>query len=210
MLNQKQIEEIFTRFATVKEKPLIELDYSTPYTLLVAVVLSAQSTDKTVNKATEKLFKVSDTPEKMVELGEEALKDFIRIIGLYNSKAKNIIALSKILIEKFNSVVPGNLEDLQTLPGVGRKSANVILNSIFEQNTIGVDTHVCRVSNRIGLCQTKNVLATEMELEKKIPDRFKRYAHHWLVLHGRYICKAKKPLCSQCVINDICQYENKT
>lgn len=210
MLNQKQIEEIFTRFATVKERPLIELGYSTPYTLLVAVVLSAQSTDKAVNKATEKLFKVSDTPEKIVELGEEALKNFIRMIGLYNSKAKNIIALSKILIEKFNSVVPDNLKDLQSLPGVGRKSANVILNSIFEKNTIGVDTHVFRVSNRVGLCQTKNVLATEMELKKKIPDRFKRYAHHWLVLHGRYICKAKKPLCSQCIINDICQYENKT
>ncbi|AEI88590.1 endonucleaseIII [Candidatus Midichloria mitochondrii IricVA] len=146
----------------------------------------------------------------MVELGEEALKNFIRMIGLYNSKAKNIIASSKILIEKFNSVVPDNLEDLQSLPGVGRKSANVILNSIFEKNTIGVDTHVFRVSNRVGLCQTKNVLATEMELEKKIPDRFKSYAHHWLVLHGRYICKAKKPLCSQCIINGICQYENKT
>ncbi|MDJ1257142.1 MAG: endonuclease III [Candidatus Midichloria sp.] len=210
MLNQKQIEEIFTRFTTVKERPLIELDYSTPYTLLVAVVLSAQSTDKIVNKVTQKLFKVSDTPEKMVELGEEALKNFIRMIGLYNAKAKNIIALSKMLIEKFNSVVPDNLEDLQSLPGVGRKSVNVILNSIFEKNTIGVDTHVFRVSNRVGLCQTKNVLATEMELEKKIPDRFKRYAHHWLVLHGRYICKAKKPLCSQCIINDICQYENKT
>lgn len=192
MLNQKQIEEIFTRFEAAKEKPSIELDYSSPYTLLVAVVLSAQSTDKTVNKVTEKLFKVSDTPEKMLELGETELKNFIKIIGLYNSKAKNIIALSKILIKKFNSVVPDDLEDLQSLPGVGRKSANVILNSIFEKDTIGVDTHVFRASNRIGLCQTKNMLATELELERKIPEHFKRYAHHWLVLHGRYVCKADR------------------
>ena len=210
MLSQNQVEEIFIRFQANKARPLIELNYTTPYTLLVAVVLSAQSTDKTVNKVTEKLFKIADTPQKILSLGEEKLKSFIRVIGLYNAKAANIIALSTMLIEKFNNVIPDNLEDLQSLPGVGRKSANVILNSVFGQHTIGVDTHVFRVANRIGLCQAKNVLATELALEKRVPSHFKKYAHHWLVLHGRYICKAKKPMCSHCIIRDLCQYENKS
>lgn len=210
MLSKKQLIEIFTRFEVAKETPLIELNYTSPYTLLIAVVLSAQSTDKTVNKVTLKLFEKNNTPERILELGEENLKNFIKSIGLYNSKARNIIKLSRMLIEKFSSTVPDNLKDLQLLPGVGRKSANVILNSIFGKHTIAVDTHVFRVSNRIGLCKTKNPLETELALEKIIPDNFKKYAHHWLVLHGRYICKARKPLCSKCIINDICTYENKT
>jgi len=210
VLSKKQLIEIFTRFEVAKETPLIELNYTSPYTLLIAVVLSAQSTDKTVNKVTLKLFEKNNTPERILELGEENLKNFIKSIGLYNSKARNIIKLSRMLIEKFSSTVPDNLKDLQLLPGVGRKSANVILNSIFGKHTIAVDTHVFRVSNRIGLCKTKNPLETELALEKIIPDNFKKYAHHWLVLHGRYICKARKPLCSKCIINDICTYENKT
>lgn len=209
-MNKSQIEEIFVRFQAVNAQPLIELNYTTPYTLLIAVVLSAQSTDKTVNKVTKELFKVADTPQKILALGEEKLKNFIKIIGLYNTKAYNIITLSQILIEKFNSVVPDNIDDLQSLPGVGRKSANVILNSIFGQHTIAVDTHVLRVSNRIGFCNTKNVLATELALERQIPSHFRKHAHHWLVLHGRYICKAKKPICTQCIIKELCQYENKS
>ncbi|MCE2993941.1 MAG: endonuclease III, partial [Candidatus Jidaibacter sp.] len=177
--------------------------------LLVAVVLSAQATDKGVNKATPTLFEVADTPEKMVALGEERLKDFVKTIGLYNTKSKNIIALSKALIERFNSEVPEDFEALQTLPGVGRKSANVILSSIWNHKALAVDTHVFRVSNRVGLCKAKNVLQTELALQKSIGDHWKPNAHHWLVLHGRYVCKARKPECGRCLINDLCEYKDK-
>jgi endonuclease-3 len=204
MRKKKNIEEIFTRFAVKKPQPRIELDYYSPYTLLVAVVLSAQSTDKGVNRVTPNLFAVADTPEKMVTLGEENLKNYIKTIGLFNNKARNIIKMSEALIAKHNSEVPATLEELSSLPGVGRKSANVMLNSIFGHPTIAVDTHVFRVSNRIGLCKSKNPLQTEKALVEIIPDKWKPNAHHWLVLHGRYVCKARKPDCHKCLINDLC------
>ena len=208
-MNKKKTNEIFERFAINNPSPTIELDYKSPYTLLVAVVLSAQATDKGVNRATPALFEIADTPEKMVALGEERLKDFVKTIGLYNTKSKNIIALSKALIEKFNSEVPEDFEALQTLPGVGRKSANVMLSSIWNHKALAVDTHVFRVSNRIGLCKSKNVLQTELALQKGIDDKWKPNAHHWLVLHGRYVCKARKPDCGKCLINDLCEYKEK-
>jgi endonuclease-3 len=208
-LNPQEINEIFSRFAENNANPKIELDYTSPYTLLVAVILSAQSTDKGVNKATPALFEVANTPEKMVELGVDDLKQYIKTIGLHNSKAKNIILMSKILIERYNGEVPNSLIELETLPGVGRKSANVILNSIFGIPTIAVDTHVFRVSNRIGFCTTTTVEKTEKELMKLVPDQWKDRAHHWLVLHGRYTCKARKPECGSCLIDDICKYEAK-
>ena len=208
-MRKAQIHEMFARFAENKPDPKIELDYTSPYTLLVAVILSAQSTDKGVNKATPALFEVADTPEKMVELGEENLKEYVKTIGLYNSKAKNIVKMSRMLLEDFNGEVPGNREDLQKLAGVGRKSANVILNSIFRQPTIAVDTHIFRISNRIGLCKTKTPEATEHALDKITPKEYKLQAHHWLVLHGRYICKARKPECGKCLIDDLCKYKKK-
>ncbi|MCE2992267.1 MAG: endonuclease III [Candidatus Jidaibacter sp.] len=203
-MNKQKINEIFRRFKENKPEPKIELHYSNPYELLVAVVLSAQSTDKGVNKVTPKLFEVAGTPEKMINLGEEALKEHIKTIGLFNNKAKNIIALSKVLVEQFAGEVPSDFETLCKLPGVGRKSANVMLNSIWGHKVIAVDTHVFRVSNRIGLCKTTNVEKTEQELMKSIPDVWKDYAHHWLVLHGRYTCKARKPECDKCLISDLC------
>lgn len=209
-MNKKNINEIFSRFAENKPNPRIELDYTSPYTLLVAVVLSAQSTDKGVNKATPALFKVADTPEKMVKLGLDKLKTYIKTIGLYNAKGANIIALSQMLIDKYNSEVPADFEELQKLPGVGRKSAKVMLHSIWNQPVIAVDTHVFRVSNRIGLCNEKNPLKTELALEKNIPMQWKDKAHHWLVLHGRYVCKARKPECERCLINDLCNYYSKS
>lgn len=205
-MKRSNINEIFQRFSENKPNPKIELDYTTPYELLIAVVLSAQSTDKGVNRVTPSLFEVANTPKKMVELGEEGLKRFIKTIGLYNAKAKNIVALSKILAEKYDSEVPSDFEELQKLPGVGRKSANVMLNSIWKKPVIAVDTHVFRVSNRIGLCKTKNPFQTELELHKAIPAKWQDKAHHWLVLHGRYICKARKPECDRCLINDLCNY----
>jgi endonuclease-3 len=208
-MTPSKINEIFTRFSQNRSAPKIELHYCTPYELLIAVVLSAQSTDKGVNRVTPDLFEVAPTPAKMVELGEEKLKTYIKTIGLYNNKAKNIILLSKILVEKYDGIVPGNFEDLCSLPGVGRKSANVMLNSIWGQHTIAVDTHVFRVANRIGLCKATTVLATELALLKKIPDKWKNYAHHWLVLHGRYTCKARKPECGKCLINDLCAFKDK-
>lgn len=209
-MNKTTINKIFSIFQKQNPHPKTELQYKNNYTLLVAVVLSAQSTDVGVNKATKKLFEIADTPQKMVKLGEENLKKYINTIGLYNGKAKNIIALSKILIEKFNSQVPENLETLQTLPGVGRKTANVVLNCAFGHSTIAVDTHVFRVSNRIGLVDEKDVLKTELTLLKNIPKKWQQHAHHWLILHGRYICVARKPKCFECKINQLCQFKNKT
>lgn len=206
MLNKKNIDELFGRLAEKRPEPKIELDYYSPYTLLVAVILSAQSTDKGVNRVTPNLFNVADTPEAMVALGEERLKEYIRTIGLFNAKARNIIKMSAALVAHHSSQVPDTLAELEKLAGVGRKSANVILNSIFGQPTIAVDTHVFRVSNRIGLCSSSNPLQTEKILEASVPKRWKYYAHHWLVLHGRYVCKARKPECGKCIVNDLCQY----
>jgi endonuclease-3 len=211
MLKTETINKIFEIWQKDhRNDPIIELNYKNNYTLLVAVILSAQSTDKGVNKATEELFKITEIPEKMLKLGEGGLKKYIKTIGLYNSKAKNIIAMSEVLVKKFNSKVPGNFDDLVSLPGVGRKTANVVLNCAFDIPAIGVDTHVFRVSNRIGIVKENNVLDTEKSLEKVIPQKWKKYVNHWMVLHGRYICKAKKPLCEQCNINEYCEYFKKT
>jgi len=190
--------------------PKGELEYINPYTLLVAVVLSAQATDVSVNKATRPLFEKVRTPEKMLALGEAKLKGYIKTIGLYNSKAKNVIALSRILVEQHGSQVPASREVLETLPGVGRKTANVVLNIAFGQPTIAVDTHIFRVSNRTGLAPGKNPLEVETRLEKVVPEARKMHAHHWLILHGRYVCKARKPDCPACVVRELCAYKAKT
>jgi endonuclease-3 len=210
MLKKPQIEEFFARLEKVNPNPRGELEYINPYTLLVAVVLSAQATDASVNKATEPLFKIADTPEKMVKLGEAKLKTFIKTIGLFNTKAKNVIRLSEILIQEHGGKVPADREILQTLPGVGRKTANVVLNIAFGQPTMAVDTHIFRVGNRTGLAPGKDPLAVELMLEKRVPEPYRLHAHHWLILHGRYVCKARKPDCPVCVVNDICQYKAKT
>ena len=204
-MKKSNIDKIFSILSKQNPHPKTELEYKNHYTLLVAVVLSAQSTDVGVNKATKKLFEIADTPEKMLNLGEEKLKIYINTIGLYNNKAKNVIALSKILFEKYNSVVPENLEILQSLPGVGRKTANVILNCAFGHPTIAVDTHVFRVSNRLGIVKEKDVLKTELALLKAIPKKWQQHAHHWLILHGRYVCIARKPKCETCLISDYCE-----
>lgn len=209
-MNKKIIGQMFARFKEKNSNPKIELEYTSAYTLLVAVVLSAQSTDKGVNRITPALFEFADTPEKMLKLGVDKLKGLIKTIGLYNNKAKNIIAMSQALIDEHNGEVPEDFEALQKLPGVGRKSANVLLNSMWGHHTIAVDTHVFRVSNRIGLCKTKNPLQTELALIKTIPKEWQDKAHHWLVLHGRYVCKARKPDCGKCLINDLCEYPDKT
>jgi endonuclease-3 len=209
-LKPDEIEAFYAALAKENPAPRGELDYINPYTLLVAVVLSAQATDVSVNKATEPLFKVADTPEKMLKLGEAKLKDYIKTIGLYNMKAKNVIALSRMLLEQFNGVVPQDRETLQTLPGVGRKTANVVLNIAFGHATIAVDTHIFRVGNRTGLAPGKDPLAVELQLEKRTPEKYKRHAHHWLILHGRYVCKARKPECPRCVVSEICAYPAKT
>lgn len=208
MISDENIEKLFERFAEANSSPAIELEYTSPYTLLVAVVLSAQATDKMVNKITPELFKVAKTPQQMINLGEESLKQYIKSINYFNNKAKNIIATSKILLETYGGEVPNSFEELVTLPGIGRKSANVILNTVFNHPTIAVDTHVFRVSNRIGLCSTKTPHETEFALMKIVPERFRNEAHHWLVLHGRYICKARKPLCDDCKVSDLCNYYN--
>jgi endonuclease-3 len=210
MLKKPQIEEFFARLEKANPNPRGELEYVNPYTLLVAVVLSAQATDASVNKATEPLFKIADTPEKMVKLGEAKLKGFIKTIGLFNTKAKNVIRLSQMLIEEHGSTVPADREVLQSLPGVGRKTANVVLNIAFGQPTMAVDTHIFRVGNRTGLAPGKDPLAVELMLEKRVPEPYRLHAHHWLILHGRYVCKARKPDCPVCVVNDICQYKAKT
>jgi endonuclease-3 len=207
---EREVIEAFTRFQKASPHPKGELESVNHFTLLVAVVLSAQATDAGVNKATRALFKIADTPEKMAALGEEKLRDYIKTIGLYKGKAKNVIALSKMLIEKHNSQVPKTREELQALPGAGRKTANVVLNIAFGEPTLAVDTHVFRVSNRTGLAPGKNPLEVELELDRVIPARFKTHAHHWLILHGRYICLARTPRCPDCLINDLCRYPDKT
>jgi endonuclease-3 len=209
-MKKSDIVAFFDRLATGIDIPKSELEYKNPYTLLVAVVLSAQATDVGVNKATGPLFKVADTPEKMLSLGEARLKDMIKTIGLFNSKAKNVIALSRILIDEHGSAVPEDRESLEALPGVGRKTANVVLNVAFGQPTIAVDTHIFRVSNRTGLAPGKTPLAVELGLEAVVPENRKLYAHHWLILHGRYVCKARTPDCSRCVVRDLCAYKAKT
>jgi len=191
-------------------EPKTELQYHNHYTLLVAVALSAQATDKSVNKATESLFKIADTPEKMVTLGDAGLSDYIKTIGLYRGKAKNVIALSKMLIEKHGSKVPHDRDALEELPGVGRKTANVVLNVAFGEPTIAVDTHIFRVSNRTGLAPGKNPLEVEEGLLRVVPDAYKLHAHHWLILHGRYTCIARKPMCPNCIVRDLCRYKDKT
>jgi endonuclease-3 len=207
---KQEIEEFFARLKKQMPEPATELQSLNPYTLLVAVVLSAQATDKSVNKATEPLFKIADTPHKMVALGEASLIDYIKTIGLYRNKAKNVIALSKLLLERHGGVVPRTRQELEALPGAGRKTANVVLNVAFGEKTIAVDTHIFRVCNRSNLAPGKDVLAVELALEKKVPDKFKLYAHHWLILHGRYTCVARKPLCPTCVVRDLCRYKHKT
>jgi len=201
---------MFRRLAEVNPKPVSELDYVDPYTLLVAVVLSAQATDVGVNKATATLFPVASTPEAMLKLGEEELKRHIKTIGLFNSKAKNIIALSRMLMEHHGGQVPRDREALEALPGVGRKTANIILNVAFGVPTIAVDTHVFRVANRTGLAPGRTPIEVERGLEAVVPDRWRRHAHHWLILHGRYVCKARRPACPDCVIRDLCGYAEKT
>lgn len=208
-MNKAKIEEIFKRFSDNDPEPEGELDYLNPYTLLVAVALSAQATDVSVNKATEPLFKIADTPEKMVALGETRLRDMIKTIGLYRNKAKNVIGLSERLIEHFGSVVPQDREALESLPGVGRKTANVVLNIAFGQPTIAVDTHIFRLSNRTRIAPGKNVVEVENRLEKVVPAAYKRHSHHWMILHGRYICKARKPDCPNCIIQDLCEFKAK-
>jgi endonuclease-3 len=209
-LKPGQIAEMFRRFEKADPAPEGELDYVNPYTLLVAVVLSAQATDSGVNRATGPLFKIADTPQKMVELGETELTAYIRTIGLYRMKAKNVIGLSKVLIEKHGGEVPRERSALEALPGVGRKTANVVLNIAFGEPTIAVDTHLFRVGNRTGLAPGKTPLEVELKLEKAVPPEYKRHAHHWLILHGRYICKARKPECPRCLIADLCLFKPKT
>lgn len=209
-MKKANIEEFFRRLEERDPDPRGELDYINPYTLLVAVVLSAQATDVGVNKATGPLFKMADKPEKMLALGEARIRDYIKTIGLFNTKAKNVIALSRILINEHGSEVPRDREALEKLPGVGRKTANVVLNIAFGVPTIAVDTHIFRVGNRTGLAPGKTVLAVEHKLEKAVPAKYKLHAHHWLILHGRYICKARKPDCPACPVNDLCAYKAKT
>ena len=208
--SKAEAEEFFARLKKIDPEPKTELQYVNPYTLLVAVVLSAQATDKGVNKATAPLFKTVTTPEKMVALGEEKLADAVKTIGLYRGKARNVIALSKILIEQHGSKVPKDREALEALPGVGRKTANVVLNVAFGEPTIAVDTHIFRVSNRTNLAPGRNVVEVELKLEKVVPDHYKSHAHHWLILHGRYTCVARKPLCPTCVVRDLCRFKDKT
>jgi len=203
-------EAFFRRLAAANPNPRGELDYINPYTLLVAVVLSAQATDVSVNKATEPLFELADTPEKMLALGEARLKELIRTIGLYNTKAKNVIKLSEILVREHGGRVPQDRAALQSLPGVGRKTANVVLNVAFDQPTIAVDTHIFRLGNRSGLAPGKTPDAVEQALERRVPATYKLHAHHWLILHGRYVCKARKPDCIACVVRDLCAYRAKT
>ena len=209
-MNQKKRTEIFKRLRAANPHPTTELKYGNTYQLLVAVILSAQATDVGVNKATEKLFRKVKTPQAMLKLGEAGLKRYIRTIGLYNSKAKHIIAMSRILVEKYHGKVPGRREDLEALPGVGRKTANVVLNTAFGQPVIAVDTHIFRVANRTGLAPGKTVTEVERKLEKFVPEEFKKDAHHWLILHGRYVCTARKPRCPRCIIADLCEYRHKT
>ena len=208
-MNKNKRYEIFSRLKAENPEPTTELNYTTPFELLIAVVLSAQATDKGVNKATDKLFPVANTPEAILKLGEKGLKNYIKTIGLYNSKATNVLKTCEILIQKHNSEVPETREALEALPGVGRKTANVVLNTAFGQPTIAVDTHIFRVSNRTGIAPGANVLEVEKKLLKFVPQDFKLDAHHWLILHGRYTCVARKPRCGSCIIEDLCEYKHK-
>jgi endonuclease-3 len=209
-MNAQKRREIFRRLQAANPNPTTELRYSTPYELLVAVVLSAQATDKSVNLATAELFQKANTPEKMVELGVAGLENIIKRIGLYRTKAKNVVALSKILREEHCGAVPQNREALERLPGVGRKTANVVLNTAFGQPTVAVDTHIFRVANRTGLARGKDVTTVEHKLVKLTPPEYLKNAHHWLILHGRYVCLARKPGCPQCLIRDLCEFRPKT
>jgi endonuclease-3 len=209
-LNKNKRSEIFQKLKAQNPKPTTELQYSNPFELLVAVVLSAQATDVGVNKATKLLFPVANTPEAIYALGVEGLKKYIRTIGLYNTKAENIIKTCKLLMDEYDSQVPDDRGSLERLPGVGRKTANVILNTAFGQPTIAVDTHIFRVSNRTGIAPGKDVREVEEKLIKFVPDEFKHDAHHWLILHGRYTCVARKPRCGSCVIYDLCEFKQKT
>ena len=208
-MNSRIRHEIFTRFKSANPHPTTELEYSSPFELLVAVVLSAQATDKSVNLATRKLFPKANTPEKILALGETGLQEYIKSIGLYKTKAKNIIATCTMLIEQHGGTVPQTREQLEKLPGVGRKTANVVLNTAFGEPTMAVDTHIFRVANRTGIARGKTVLEVELKLLKSIPKEFRHDAHHWLILHGRYVCVARKPKCAICIINDLCEYGEK-
>jgi endonuclease III len=209
-VNAARRRQIYERLAAANPAPATELEYGTPFELLVSVVLSAQATDVSVNKATAKLFPVANTPAAILALGEDGLKGFIKTIGLFNSKAKNIMKTCAALIEQHGGEVPRDRDALEALPGVGRKTANVILNTAFGEPTIAVDTHIFRVANRIGLAPGANVRVVEDELVRVTPDEFKPHAHHWLILHGRYVCKARKPDCGKCLIADLCEYPDKT
>ncbi|MEX0853549.1 MAG: endonuclease III [Bauldia sp.] len=204
------VSEIFRRFQAAEPEPKGELNYTSPFTLLVAVVLSAQATDAGVNKATPKLFGKADTPETMVALGEPAITELIRTIGLFRTKAKNLVALSKKLVAEHRGQVPRSREALEALPGVGRKTANVVLNTAFGEASIAVDTHIFRVANRTGIAPGRNPLEVEQGLERVVPEGYKRHAHHWLILHGRYVCKARRPECLRCLIADLCRYPDKS
>jgi endonuclease-3 len=208
-MNPAKREQIFRRLRASNPAPTTELEYRTPFELLVAVVLSAQATDRSVNLATRKLFQDANTPAAIVALGEEGLVPYIRSIGLYRTKARNILAACRILLEKHGGEVPRTREELEALPGVGRKTANVILNTAFGEPTIAVDTHIFRVANRTGIARGKNVAEVERKLVKLVPEAFRKDAHHWLILHGRYVCKARKPDCPRCVIADLCEYKDK-
>jgi endonuclease-3 len=209
-MNPAKRREIFTRFRAANPHPTTELEYSTPFELLVAVILSAQATDISVNAATRILFPVAHTPQALLKLGEARLREYVQRIGLYQTKSKHIIKMCHLLLEKHGGQVPQTREELEALPGVGRKTANVMLNTAFGEPTIAVDTHIFRVSNRTGIAPGKDVLEVEKKLLKFVPDEFKHDAHHWLILHGRYTCQARKPKCAQCLIFDLCEYKEKT
>ena len=209
-LTRAKIAEIYARLQKLDPEPKTELEFSNPYTLVVAVALSAQATDISVNKATKDLFAIADSPQKMLALGEEKLRGYIKTIGLYKTKAKTVIGLSQKLVDEFGGVVPKTRDDLQSLPGVGRKTANVVLNVAFGQPTMAVDTHIFRVSNRTGMAPGKNPLQVEHNLVRVTPQEYAHHAHHWLILHGRYTCKARTPMCQNCVIIDLCAFKDKT
>ena len=209
-MNKEKRTEIVTRFRAANPNPTTELNYSTPFELLVAVILSAQATDVGVNKATDKLYAVANTPAAILALGVDGLKSYIKTIGLFNTKAENVIKTCQALLDKHNGQVPDNRQDLEALPGVGRKTANVVLNTAFGQPTMAVDTHIFRVANRTGIAPGKDVVEVEKRLIRLIPAGFLMDAHHWLILHGRYVCKARKPQCGSCVIEDLCEYKQKT
>jgi len=208
-MNPAKRREIFLRLQAANPHPATELEYSTPFELLIAVLLSAQATDVSVNAATRQLFPVANTPQALLDMGEEKLREYVQRIGLYQTKSKHVIQTCRLLLAKHDGQVPQTREELEALPGVGRKTANVILNTAFGQPTIAVDTHIFRLANRIGLAPGKTVLEVEKKLLKHVPDEFKHDAHHWLILHGRYVCQARKPRCSACIIRDLCEYKNK-